>query len=635
MSRHLILALFFASLPPSYVCAFTSTSVASLRTTHVQTNTLSRQSLHSHTSERTDRNYAKDITSSISLPQLYPHFANILKQNGFTTPTPIQRSSATRAKEGENLLLIAATGSGKTLAYLLPALSRVREQSNPTRKTILIVAPTRELAAQLARDASLLLPDDVAEDGSVRSPVVLAVRGIPPPNPTQIANASVLVGTPDELYAVLTRISGAQFFIAGGTLSGIILDEVDVLLPPTPKTLRTSFDSADDAKRERQTLEQRRKLRAAQRRGVEFHGGSGKTDSINLSMGVNSQILAPTERILRLVASARFVEQEEDMMELQMLAGSATASRTCLDRLNRALRMASLEGSVIGMEDMLDTVWKGKVKVCRAESGDDDSVDGEKSTSDTASESSHTIRAVTVPSVVDHRYVQMPKETVTNAHEVLAHVAKVTHQLKPETSLIFICGEFSRSVTKEKQKEAPKAKGKTSQARRDAKRRRLFIEKQKEAKSTQNKAGLPEPLSVRKACSILQSMEIDARPMHVALGLEPNSNDDVEPSLRDEDESGTKLPPVLVTFEGSARGLHFDGVDVIFVVGRPTSAASYLHLAGRVGRAIPKDDSDEESNDVECRPGTVVSFCSKGRVKELEKWTNQVGGTVLEEILLE
>ena len=71
----------------------------------------------------------------------------------------------------------------------------------------------------------------------------------------------------------------------------------------------------------------------------------------------------------------------------------------------------------------------------------------------------------------------------------------------------------------------------------------------------------------------------------------------------------------------------------MFVVGRPTSAASYLHLAGRVGRAVPKDnDSIADNSDVEVRPGTVVSFCSTGRVKELEKWTSQIGGTRLEEI---
>jgi hypothetical protein len=492
-----------------------------------------------------------------SLPTLYPKFADILKDNGYTSPTPIQRSSSQRAKEGENLLLIAATGSGKTLGYLLPALSKIYENSNSNngRKTLLIVAPTRELAAQLARDASLLLPDEITENGSITTSVLLAVRGIPPPNPNEISRASVLVGTPDELHAVLTRISGAQYFIAGGTLSGIILDEVDVLLPPTPKTLRTSFDGGNDAKRERQSLEQRRKLRAAQRRGIEFHGGSGKPDSIDLSMGINSQILAPTERILKLVASARFASEEnDDKVELQMLAGSATASRSTLDRLNRALRYASLEGAVIGMGDMTDSVWKGNVNVCRVETNDNEignAAEEIDSSQTTTKDTAHTIRAVTVPSVVDHRYVQMSKDTITNANEVLAQVAEVTRKLKPETSLIFICGEFSRAITNEKQKEAPKAKGKTSQARRDQKRRRLFIERQKKSKLKNNKKGLPEPLSVRKACSILQSMEIDARPMHVALGLEPNSNDSINTAKDVEGFEDIKLPPVLVTFEGN------------------------------------------------------------------------------------
>jgi hypothetical protein len=37
---------------------------------------------------------------------------------------------------------------------------------------------------------------------------------------------------------------------------------------------------------------------------------------------------------------------------------------------------------------------------------------------------------------------------------------------------------------------------------------------------------------------------------------------------------------------------------------------------------------------VEVRSGTIVSFCSKGRVGELQKWTSQVGATELEEIVL-
>mmetsp|Transcript_449 Transcript_449/g.1000 ORF Transcript_449/g.1000 Transcript_449/m.1000 type:complete len:422 (-) Transcript_449:98-1363(-) len=414
--------------------------------------------------------------------------------------------------------------------------------------------------------------------------------------------------------------------------------------PPLPKRyVHLTTVLATLPKKERKTLEQRRKLRAAQRRGVEFHGGASiKGKSINskdLASSANSQVLTPTERVLRLIAAAPYVE-EEDRLPLQVLAGSATASRSTLDLLNKALRWAAMEGGVIGGEG-LEGVWKGRMKVCRPEAGDDDEHQSPSNLPEEVSnESSHTIRAVTVPSVVDHKYVSMTKNTITNSQEVLANVARVTRKLQPERSLVFICGEFSRSLLKEKKKEAPKVSGNTSQARRDAKRRRVFLDKQQSKKADGNKGsgGLPEPLSVRRACSVLQSMGVDAHPMHVALGLEQNAGDGG--MMPEEDEDGNldgevELPPVLVTFEGSARGLHFDGVDIVFVVGRPTSAASYLHLAGRVGRAMSTDgDVEGTTGEVEVRPGTIVSFCSKGRVVELDKWTSQVGATGLEEIAL-
>ena len=84
-------------------------------------------------------------------------------------------------------------------------------------------------------------------------------------------------------------------------------------------------------------------------------------------------------------------------------------------------------------------------------------------------------------------------------------------------------------------------------------------------------------------------------------------------------------PPCLVTFEGSARGLHFEGVEVVFVVGRPSSLTSYLHLAGRVGRHSASG----------VNPGTVVSMCTSGTAKELESWVSQLGGSGLEPLELD
>ena len=71
-------------------------------------------------------------------------------------------------------------------------------------------------------------------------------------------------------------------------------------------------------------------------------------------------------------------------------------------------------------------------------------------------------------------------------------------------------------------------------------------------------------------------MGVDAHTMHVALGLEPDARAGGEVREEDSvdvdnasDEADDKLPPVLVTFEGSARGLHFEGVNAVFVIGRP------------------------------------------------------------------
>lgn len=608
---------------------------------------------------------AQDAIPSVtsSLPDLYPNFASMLTSKGYITPTPIQHSSASLAKKGENLLLIAATGSGKTLGYLLPILSRASDCNNRERiqrRTVLVVAPTRELAAQLARDATLLVPDEIDNNGDalMYPNVLLAVRGIPPPTPTQMSHATVLIGTPDELYAVLTRISGSQNFIAGDSLSGVILDEVDVLLPPAPKTFRTTFDGKGDSdKEERKKMEQRRKLRAAQRRGVEFHGGSsirGKTiESMDLSNARNSQVLTPTERVLRLIASGRYVGNRAgcDTRGLQIMAGSATASRGTLDRLNKALRWAALEGGVIG-GDGLEGVWKGRMKICRPEDGVRDQESNSLLESDGMELSAlkeavdiHTIRAVTVPSVVNHKFVALSKSDVIDPLVILHNVATILKsrsksRLVTKTSLIFICGEFSRTLVKEKEKELPKVTGKTAQSRRNIQRGRQVIEKQKAGSASgQGSSGRPEPLSVRRACSILQSMGVNAHPMHVVLGLEPNVEIDGTASGEEDKEGANcnevELPPVLVTFEGSARGLHFDGVDTVFVVGRPASAASYLHLAGRVGRAKPLVGLAEVgTGGFEILPGTIVSFCSKGQVSELEKWTSQVGATDLEEIVV-
>ncbi len=74
---------------------------------------------------------------------------------GHDQPTPIQESAIPPALEGRDLIASASTGTGKTAAFLLPALTRLEAQRPTPRGAarVLVLAPTRELAAQLAAQA--------------------------------------------------------------------------------------------------------------------------------------------------------------------------------------------------------------------------------------------------------------------------------------------------------------------------------------------------------------------------------------------------------------------------------------------------------------------------------------------------
>src|SRR5205814_8246617 len=74
-----------------------------------------------------------------------------IRELGFTRPTPIQEQAIPPALEGRDLLACAMTGSGKTAAFLLPILHRLIDKPRRTTR-VLILTPTRELAAQILED---------------------------------------------------------------------------------------------------------------------------------------------------------------------------------------------------------------------------------------------------------------------------------------------------------------------------------------------------------------------------------------------------------------------------------------------------------------------------------------------------
>ena len=85
---------------------------------------------------------------------LNPKLLAALAREGYTTPTPIQTQAIPLLLAGRDLLGLAQTGTGKTAAFLLPILHKLaarRRPAAPRCANVLILAPTRELASQIAQ----------------------------------------------------------------------------------------------------------------------------------------------------------------------------------------------------------------------------------------------------------------------------------------------------------------------------------------------------------------------------------------------------------------------------------------------------------------------------------------------------
>lgn len=92
---------------------------------------------------------------TLAAAPFHPLLLKLLLSQHFDQPSPIQAASWPVAAAGFDLLAIAKTGSGKTLGYLLPALTVCHENKKTARGPLaLVMAPTRELAMQIQKEAT-------------------------------------------------------------------------------------------------------------------------------------------------------------------------------------------------------------------------------------------------------------------------------------------------------------------------------------------------------------------------------------------------------------------------------------------------------------------------------------------------
>ncbi|MCU5776719.1 DEAD/DEAH family ATP-dependent RNA helicase [Erwiniaceae bacterium BAC15a-03b] len=138
---------------------------------------------------------------------------------GYVKPSPIQLECIPHLLAGRDVLGMAQTGSGKTAAFSLPLLHNI--DSNLKAPQILVLAPTRELAVQVAEAMTEFSKkmngvNVVALYGGQRYDVQLrALR----------AGPQIVVGTPGRLLDHLKRGT-----LNLSSLRGLVLDEADEML---------------------------------------------------------------------------------------------------------------------------------------------------------------------------------------------------------------------------------------------------------------------------------------------------------------------------------------------------------------------------------------------------------------------
>ncbi|QIR84480.1 DEAD/DEAH box helicase [Paracoccus sp. AK26] len=142
---------------------------------------------------------------------------------GLTKPTPIQDEAIPAVVKGRDVLGLAQTGTGKTAAFGLPMLTRLinfGKKPDPKTCRALILAPTRELATQIATNI-----DAYAEGTPIRSFRVVGGASINVQTERLSRGVDVLIATPGRLMDLIERRA-----ISLEATTYLVLDEADQML---------------------------------------------------------------------------------------------------------------------------------------------------------------------------------------------------------------------------------------------------------------------------------------------------------------------------------------------------------------------------------------------------------------------
>jgi ATP-dependent RNA helicase RhlE len=168
-----------------------------------------------------------------------------VKAMGYLEPTPIQLRAIPLVLSGKDVIGSAQTGTGKTAAFGLPILSKLG-QHNSAGARVLILEPTRELAAQVETAFH-----DFARFTNLKTTVVFGGVGYGKQNDELRAGADIVVATPgrllDHLEQGTLRLDKVEFLVldeADRMLDMGFLPDVRRIVEQCPRQRHTSLFSA-------------------------------------------------------------------------------------------------------------------------------------------------------------------------------------------------------------------------------------------------------------------------------------------------------------------------------------------------------------------------------------------------------
>ncbi|MEX0330682.1 MAG: DEAD/DEAH box helicase [Puniceicoccaceae bacterium] len=146
-----------------------------------------------------------------------------LREQNYTTPTPIQEQSIPPQLEGRDLIGCAQTGTGKTAAFALPILHHIAERPKGLKRgkaRTLVLTPTRELAVQVGKSFTTY-----GRNMRIRHALVYGGVSQHPQTRSLQKGVDILVATPGRLMDLMEQghidLSAVEF---------LVLDEVDRML---------------------------------------------------------------------------------------------------------------------------------------------------------------------------------------------------------------------------------------------------------------------------------------------------------------------------------------------------------------------------------------------------------------------